>query len=102
MRLLDETTSYVDVVFAENVGLVRARNAEKKLAKKGRLVPGIMCKLRMCRLNCVQGEISSQAIQDACLWLVLICLVPPEIDLSTASRGCEMSLHLDLIAEVEV
>ena len=52
MRLLDETTSYVDVVFAENVGLVRTRNAEKKLAKKGRLVPGIIGKPRLCRPNC--------------------------------------------------
>jgi len=36
-----DTASYVTLDFAWNVGFVRARNAEKKLAKKGRLV-GIM------------------------------------------------------------
>jgi len=37
------TASYVDVVLAENVGLVRARKAEKKFAKNGRLVGMAVC-----------------------------------------------------------
>ena len=55
-----DTASYVEVVLAWNVGLVRARKAEKKLAKKGRLVGMMSGPLEMREVaegpwRCIRG-----------------------------------------------